>query len=160
MPDKADRCGLTDSGRMRDDQRCGPCSKVCGDAASNQAISGSFTSVIAGPEVKHPPAALTRMNGRAACPEWALGHSCVPRAMKTQQRRRQLQAAGEGEGNAGWVSPGGNHTPTQGKGWSPLLSWLRSPLALAGTSVCTKPSSWTGSSHDQARVSSFHSWQI
>lgn len=49
MPNKADRYGLTDSGRMRDKQRCGPSSKGCGDATSNQAITGSFTSVIAGP---------------------------------------------------------------------------------------------------------------
>lgn len=98
MPSKADRCGLTDSGRMRDEQRCGLCSKVCGDTASNQAITGSFTSVI-------------------ASPEWAQGCSWVPSDTKTQQGKRQLQAAGEGERNAGWVSPGRYHTLTQGKGW-------------------------------------------
>lgn len=68
-------------------------------------------------KVKCPPAALTGMNDRAACPGWALGYSWVPSDMKTQQRRRQLQAAGEEEGNAGWVSPGRNHTLTQGKRW-------------------------------------------
>lgn len=30
-------------------------------------------------EVKRTPAALTGMNGRAACPGWALGHSWVPK---------------------------------------------------------------------------------
>lgn len=79
MPSKADRCGLTDSGRMRDEQRCGLCSKVCGDAASNQAIAGSFTAAIAGTK-------------------WAQGHSWVPSDTKTQQGKMQLQAAGSRRG--------------------------------------------------------------
>jgi len=72
---------------MRDERRHGP------TASSSQAITGGFTPALASPGAQRPPAALTGMDGRAA----------RPGGTGTEQGKRQLQAAGEGETQAGSV---------------------------------------------------------
>lgn len=105
MPNKVGRCGLTDGGGMRDEQRHGP------TAASNQAITGGFTPALSRPGAQRPPAALTGMNGRAARPGW--GRRWVPRDTETEQGKRQLWEGDEGENNA---DPGGRWVLVREKG--------------------------------------------
>lgn len=65
---------------------------------------GSFTSVLAGPAAQHPPASLNRTNGRAACPA---GTGDRASDTKTEQEKRQRQAAGERVMQAGSVQEEG-----------------------------------------------------
>lgn len=77
---------------------------------------GDFTPALAGPRARRTPAALNRINGRAACARAGTGDGAGGTEMEREQGKSSCKQGDKEERNAGWVGPGGKCILIEEKG--------------------------------------------